>query len=170
MGETMNKQDILTLYKYNQWANAKILNAAANVTQEQFRAPGSFPHGGLRGTLVHALFAEWIWRKRWEGVSPTTRLKPDDFPTIESLCTRWAEEEEQLMDFVERVTDEQLNSTFTYASTKGEPFTNTLWHVMAHVVNHGTQHRAEAAALLTDLGHSPGDIDLIYFLREAELE
>jgi uncharacterized damage-inducible protein DinB len=29
----MNKQDITLLYKYNQWANAKILNAAANLTE-----------------------------------------------------------------------------------------------------------------------------------------
>ena len=160
----MNKQDILILYKYNQWANAKILNAAANVTQEQYLAPASFPHGGLRGTLVHALFAEWIWRKRWEGTSPTVRLKPEEFPTFESLCTRWAEEEKQLMDFVEGLTDERLNNTFNYMNTSGKPFTRILWQAMAHLVNHGTQHRTEAAAILTDLNHSPGDVDLIYFL------
>jgi uncharacterized damage-inducible protein DinB len=162
----MNKKDILILYKYNQWANARILNAAANVTQEQFLAPASFPHGGLRGTLVHALFAEWIWRKRWEGTSPTIRLKPDDFPTFKALQTRWLEEEKQLMDFVAQVTDEKLEDTFHYKNTSGKPFTKILWQAMAHLVNHGTQHRTEAAAILTDLGHSPGDIDLIYFLDE----
>jgi len=161
----MNKQDLLILYKYNQWANAKILNAAAKVSQEQYLAPASFPHGGLRGTLVHALFAEWIWRNRWEGMSPMHRLKAEDFPTFESLYARWLDEEKQLMDFAEGLTDENLNNTFSYTNTSGKPFTKILWQAMAHLVNHGTQHRTEAAAILTDFGHSPGDIDLIYFLE-----
>jgi uncharacterized damage-inducible protein DinB len=162
----MNKQDLLTFYNYNQWANARILNAVCNVTQEQFLAPASFPHGGLRGTLVHALFAEWIWRKRWEGVSPTHRMKLEDFPTFESLQTRWLEEERQLMDFANSVTDERLNNLFHYNNTAGQPFSRILWQAMAHVVNHGTQHRTEAAAILTDVGHSPGDLDFIYFLGD----
>lgn len=162
----MNKQDITLFFKYNQWANAKILGAASNVTNEQFIAGASFPHGGLRGTLVHTLFAEWIWRHRWEGTSPVVRLKPEDFPSFESLRARWADEEKLLMTFVDNVTDERLNSLFFYTNTQGAPFERILWQAMAHVVNHGTQHRSEAAALLTDLGHSPGDIDMIYFLSE----
>lgn len=164
----MNQPDILILYRYNQWANAKILDAASGVMQEQFLAPAAFPHGGLRSTLVHALSAEWIWRKRWEGVSPTSVLKPDEFPTLESLCERWQKEEKQLMDFVNRLDDETLNRVFHYTNTSGKPFSRILWQAMAHVVNHGTQHRTEAAALLTGYGHSPGDIDLIYFLSEPE--
>ncbi|HEX2993264.1 MAG TPA: DinB family protein [Anaerolineales bacterium] len=160
----MNKRDILTLYQYNQWANGKILKAAANATPDQYLASASFPHGGLRSTLVHVLSAEWIWRKRWEGSSPTSLFKPEEFPTFVSLCTRWTEEEKQLMDFVESLTDERLNGAIDYTNTSGKPFTRTLWHMMAHVVNHGTQHRAEAAAMLTELGYSPGDIDFIYFL------
>ena len=160
----MNKQDILVLYKYNQWANAKILQAAANVTEKQYLAPASFPHGGLQGTFVHTLFAEWLWRKRWEGISPAIRFRPEEFPTFESLCTRWAQEEKQLLDFVDGLSDERLNTTFNYTNTSGKPFTRILWQAMAHVVNHGTQHRTEAAAMLTELGHSPGDIDFIYFL------
>lgn len=164
----MNKQDMLTLYQYNQWANAKILSAAAGVTQEQFLAPASFPHGGLRSTLVHAMFAEWIWRMRWEGTSPAQRFRPGDFPTFDSLRRRWADEERQLMEFVDRLTDEKLGAAFSYTNTSGQPLTRVLWQAMAHVVNHGTQHRAEAAAMLTDFGHSPGDLDLIYFLMERE--
>jgi len=164
----MNKQDITLLYKYNQWSNKKILGAVSKVTPEQFLAPAAFPYGGLRSTLVHALFAEWIWRQRWEGNSPTVRLKPDDFPTFESLRVRWAEEETLLIAFVESLTDERLNSKFSYKSTDGTPHERMLWQAMAHVVNHGTQHRAEAAALLTDFGQSPGDIDMILYFIENQ--
>ncbi len=165
--ELMNQQDILLLYRYNQWANAKILNTAAQVTQEQYLAPTTFPHGSLCGTLVHAMFAEWIWRQRWTGTSPTFRLKAEDYPTVEALRARWSEEEEQLMDFVDRLTDERLEGAIHYMNTSGKAYTKILWQLMAHLVNHGTQHRSEAAAILTDLDHSPGDIDLITFLIET---
>lgn len=162
----MNKKDIQLWFDYNQWANARILNAASAVTNEQFLSSASFPYGGLRGTLTHTFSAQWIWRKRWEGDSPTSALKPEDFPTFESLKPRWAEEEEYLMKFVASCSEEKLNQVLQYKSLNGEPFENVLWQMMAHVVNHGTQHRSEAAAILTDLGHSPGDIDMILFLRE----
>ena len=160
----MNKQDILILYRYNQWANARILEQAEHAAPEQFIAGAPFPHGGLRGTLLHILAAEWIWRSRWEGTSPTRVLKPEEFPTFESVRARWQDEENQLMHFVEDTSDEELSSNFDYTNTSGKPFSRVLWQTMLHLVNHGTQHRAEAAAILTTLGRSPGDLDLIYFL------
>ena len=136
------------------------------MTQEQFLADATFPHGGLRGTLVHILFAQWIWRSRWEGNSPAYRLKPEEYPSFVSLHARWIPEEALLMTFVENVTDERLNQVVPYKNTKGVLHQQVLWKMMAHVVNHGTQHRSEAAALLTDFGCSPGDVDMIYFLDE----
>ena len=162
----MNKEDILMLYKYNQWSTAKILDSAAKVSEDEFLASAPFPHGGLRSTLVHALFAEWIWRNRWEGTSPTQRLKPEEFPTFDALRSRWAEEEKRLIAFVNNLTDDQLNQVISYKNTQGVPNERILWQMMAHLVNHGTQHKTEAAAILTSLGHSPGDIDMIGFLIE----
>jgi len=161
----MNKQDILVLYQYNAWSNARILEAASHITQEQFLAPAPFPHGSLRGTLVHALFGEWVWLQRWEGTAQNPGWKVEAFPTFESLRVRWADEEARLMKFAANVTDEGLYRKVHYISTEGEPHERLLWEAMAHLVNHGTQHKTEAAAILTGMGHSPGDIDLIVFLN-----
>jgi uncharacterized damage-inducible protein DinB len=164
----MNKQDIQLFYRYNRWANELILDTMANVGDQHFLTPASYPHGGLRGTLTHTLFAEWLWRRRWEGESPTSGMKPEDFPTIASLRARWDEEEQALKAFVGSLTDEKLNTKFQYKTTRGDAMENILWHAMAHLVNHGTQHRSEAAAMLTELGHSPGNIDFIIFLRDTK--
>lgn len=163
----MKKDEILTLYRYNAWANARILNATSKINHNQFLATASFSYGGLRGTLVHTLFAEWIWRRRWGGQSPTEWQTPEDFPTFESLRERWVTEEKSLLSFVESVDEEMLESTIRYHTMGGKPTQNTLWHLMIHLVNHGTQHRSEAAAMLTDFGHSPGDIDMIVYFRET---
>ncbi|MCC7117259.1 MAG: DinB family protein [Anaerolineales bacterium] len=164
----MNKQDVQFLFNYNQWANARILKPAAALTTEQFLAGANFPHGSLRDTLLHTLFANWIWLRRWQGEVPTEAPRAEDFPTFEALQTYWLAEEARLMEFVAACTDEQLNQIIRYTNTKGEAFEQTLWHLMAHLVNHGTQHRSEAAAILTDFNHSPGDLDLIVYLREIK--
>jgi uncharacterized damage-inducible protein DinB len=41
-----------------------------------------------------------------------------------------------------------------------------VWQMLVHVVNHGTQHRAEAAALLTAEGRSLGELDMINYAEE----
>lgn len=63
----MNKQDILTLFDYNYWASARLWKALLQVTPEQFTAKNTSSYGSLRGTLVHTLFAEMIWRRRIQG-------------------------------------------------------------------------------------------------------
>ena len=62
--------------------------------------------------------------------------------------------------------DEDLDRVVHYKTTTGKPSSDTLGPLLLHVVNHGTQHRSEVAAMLTELGHSPGDLDLLLYLRQ----
>ena len=164
----MNQSDILTLYNYNYWANARVLDAAANVTADQFTAPFNVSHGSLCGALVHILAAEIVWRLRCqEGISPAALPAENEFPTLATLRDRWAAEETAMRSFLATLTDERLAQTVQYRTTKGVRSENVLWHLLAHVVNHGTQFRAEAAVALTTYGQSPGDLDMLLFFRQG---
>ena len=159
----MNKRDIETLFRYTGWANARVLRQVAQVSPEQYTTPAAVPQGSLHGTLVHTLAAEVAWRRRWQGAQ--TASERSRFTHPRTLAERWEQEAQALAAFVASLTDEDLDHTVRYKTTKGAPMENMLWHLMAHVVNHGTQHRSEAAMLLTGYGHSPGDLDLIMFLQ-----
>lgn len=164
----MNKEYFSILYDYNYWANERILRAAEKVSDAGFIAPTSHSYGSLRGTLAHVLAAEWIWLSRWQGVSLTVLPGESDFPTLTSIRGRWREEEQKMRRFVASLGENDLPRVINYTNTKGKPYARPLWQMLAHVVNHGTQHRAEAAAILTDLGHSPGDLDMTVFLDERQ--
>ena len=164
----MDTATLITLYDYTCWATGCVLQATRLAGNEAFMAarPALY-YGSLRGTLTHILAAERIWRLRCqEGLSPTSLLDPQTFPTLEALATRWDEEQAAMRSYLTGLTNPDLTRKIEYRSTKGQPFQNTLWHLLVHVVNHGTQHRSEVAMILTELGQSPGDLDMIVYFRQ----
>jgi uncharacterized damage-inducible protein DinB len=163
----MHASDLRTLFDYNAWANARILRVTLAVTPEQFIAANTSSYGSLRGTLVHLLRSQMIWRRRLQGDSTSTGLPVKaDFPTPQALSEAWALEEPLMPTYLQGLSDTDVLAELDYQNTRGEPFRTVIWQILAHVVNHGTQHRAEAAAMLTDFQHSPGDLDLIVYFRE----
>ncbi len=163
----MDKNDILLLIDYNYWANAHILRAAAQVSTEELRAPFAVSFGSLRGTLVHILGTEVMWRMRChEGYGLPALPAEQEYPDLASIQQHWAAEETIMRGYIASLDDEGLKRVVQYKTTRGEPKENVLWQLLTHVVNHGTQFRSEAGVELTALGHSPGDIDLLYYLRE----
>jgi uncharacterized damage-inducible protein DinB len=157
-----------TLFDYNYWARDRVLAATLFVKPEDYARPNGFTYGSLRGILVHTLSGEWMWRMRWqEGVSPGGHLTEEEVPTLSSLAARWEAEETEMRRFLAELTDARLAEPLTYTRPAGDAYSQPLWQAMAHVANHSTHHRAEAAEALTMLGYSPGDIDMIRFFREG---
>lgn len=162
----MNLADLSTLYNYNYWANQRVLAAARGLSVEALTCPNDLSWGSIRNVLVHTMSAEWGWRIRCqEGRSPSTLLDPLEYPTVEALAACWDTEEDAMRGYLATLREEDLAQPLAYVTTTGRPFSSTLWHILVHVVNHGTQHRSEVAHALTQLGHSPGDLDMILYAR-----
>lgn len=162
----MRVHDLLTLYEYNYWANERILAAAAKISPEQWSAPSKFPFGSLHGTLLHTLDTEFGWRMRCQYNQSTPDLSAAEFPTLDAIKRRWDEEETAMRAYLAGMRDDELDGMVRYSTDSGEKRERVLWHCLQHVANHGTQHRSEAAALLSDYGSSPGDLDFTLFLIE----
>ena len=85
----MNLPDIFLLYEYHYWATRRILTASAQVSPEQFMVPALHSFGGLRGTLVHTLDAEYSWRMllQHNTLEAFREMKDEDFPSFDSLSS-----------------------------------------------------------------------------------
>lgn len=160
----MTPSAIRTLFQYNAWANARILDAAARLTPAQLLSSGGagWGWGSVRDTLTHTMGAQWIHLERWNGRSPRASLAAAEFSDVAALRARWDAIERDTQAFVAGLTDGRLDSVVEYTNLKGERWAYPLWQQMVHQVNHSTQHRSEVAVMLTQFGCSPGDLDLLY--------
>jgi uncharacterized damage-inducible protein DinB len=57
-----------------------------------------------------------------------------------------------------------------YTNTKGERFRNSIREIVYHIVNHGTYHRGNIAAMIRQLGYQGVSTDYIYYLRNTDKE
>jgi uncharacterized damage-inducible protein DinB len=76
---------------------------------------------------------------------------------LASLGAFSADEDARLLAYVGSLDDASLAEPLTLSDGASVP----RWLIVAHVVNHGTQHRSELARYLTDRGHSPGELHLL---------
>jgi uncharacterized damage-inducible protein DinB len=173
----MKIDEIKLLYDYNDWADARILAACARVSPRQYAAPTpcGTGRGGLRATMVHMLDSIWQSRITLQGyyqepladeaAYDATELHEDAFPTLAALQERWMTEQREMRACIDTLTEETLNGMIRYV-IPGVVREYVVWHFLLDFINHATQHRSEAAALLTGYGQSPGDWDLTLFLNE----
>jgi uncharacterized damage-inducible protein DinB len=161
----MKIQDILLLYEYNYWTNDLLLTHCEALTEVQFTEPHPYSFGSIQATMIHVLDAEWGWRLRMQNLPDAPELTTAELPTLAALRARWEQEKTDTYAWLHQLKDEDLDGVIRYPAGD-EIRERVLWHCLYHVVNHGTQHRSEVAALLTGYGHSPGDIDFTLFLRK----
>lgn len=173
----MKVEEIKLLYEFNDWADARILAACARVSPEQYAAPTTIGtgRGGLRATMVHLLDSAWQLRIALQGyyekpladeaAYDATELHEDAFPTLAALQARWLTEQREMWAYIDTLTEETLNGTIRYV-IPGAVREHVVWSLLLDTIIHATQHRSEAAVLLTGYGQSPGEFDFSMFLNE----
>jgi len=164
----MTLADIQTLVEFNHWAKARLISVVEMLSEEQFAKDLGSSHRSIHGTLVHIVGAEHTWLSRWTGQPVFRLIDPKDYPTIPAVREKWDEVEQGMNEFVSKLTDERLSSVLIYKTMEGKQFSNILWQMMQHLINHSTYHRGQVVTMLRQLGVKPIGTDLITFYREKQ--
>ncbi len=154
------------LFQYNQWADGRMVEACSALTNEQFTRDLGSSFRSVRDTLVHLYGAEWVWNERIEGRSPTSLVAGAGFPDLASVRAKLEEMDSYYIDYVTRLTRQDLERVIHYKSFAGEEFSNPLWQTLHQLTNHASYHRGQITTLLRQLGAKPVTTDLIAFYRE----
>lgn len=154
--------------EYNAWANRRLYDAAATVSDVQYRRSVGVFFGSLHGTLNHLLATDRIWMRRLtgEGEAPT-RLDAILFEQLSALRVAREAEDARIRAYVAGLSAAELDAEFDYATTSGKPQRQPRWEALVHLFNHQTHHRGHAHAALTSLGVvEPPVLDLLAMQRE----
>ncbi len=162
----MTPEDVRLLFDYNAWANQRSLDAAAQLSDQQFNKPlgSSFP--SVRDTLVHICAGEWVWFERCNGRTPSAFPDVSNIQNAPTLLEHWVPQAEQLLAFIQGLTQSDLDRVMEYKTFNFGVYKNPMWQSLQHLANHGTYHRGQVTTMLRQLGAKPILTDLMHFYRE----
>jgi uncharacterized damage-inducible protein DinB len=164
----MDASYLRLLIDYHYWARHRLLDAVTELTPQQYTHDLGSSFKSVRDTLVHLFSAEWAWHQRWLGTSPAKMRTPDEFPDLESLHKAWHEQEEQVRRFINALDDADIQRVYEFKMISGTPSSAVLWHMVTHLVNHGSYHRGQVTTMLRQLGAAPAKpMDMIAYYRES---
>jgi uncharacterized damage-inducible protein DinB len=155
--------------RYNAWANRRLYEAAAELSDADYRADRGAFFKSMHGTLNHLLTADRIWMHRFTGEGPSPeRLDMIQQERLADLRAAREAEDRRIVAYVDGLSEAQLAGTIRYRRVSTpEAFVQALEPALAHFFNHQTHHRGQAHTILCMLGHRGLELDLLYHQREV---
>ena len=164
----MLKPTFAAFARYNAWANRLIYDAAAELSDRDYRADRGAFFRSVHGTLNHLLVADRVWMQRFtgEGEAPS-RLDAILHDDLAGLRRAREAEDARIVAYVDGLDEAKLAGTISYRRVSTpEPFEQALAPALSHFFNHQTHHRGQVHALLTGLAGKAPEMDLLYFQRQ----
>jgi uncharacterized damage-inducible protein DinB len=154
------------MFQYNQWADRRLLDACAALSNEQFTRNLGSSFSSVRDTVVHLYGAEYVWNERIQGRSPAALVSGAGFPDLASIRAKLEEMDAYYIDFVSKMTQQDLDRVIRYKGFTGDEFSNPLWQSLHQLTNHASYHRGQVVTLVRQLGVKAVSTDLIMYYRE----
>src|SRR5262249_5878132 len=149
-----SNDSLTTLFSHNLWANLRLLERCAKLSNEQLDATISGTFGTIRDTLQHIVDAEQSYFSRISTGKSRPHREDEARLTMgqmaESLRTTGT-------GLIEWVTKVQPGDTVVI-DWDGSPRNVPKTIILTQVINHATEHRSQIMAIMTQLGVEPPDL------------
>ena len=156
------------LLRYKAWANEVLFAALAKVSEQELTAPQPIVFGSLLRTLNHTYSMDLVWQANLEGRPHGFKTRnPPTSPPLPELREAQKQIDAWYVAYAGKLSpaDEEQAVNFTFIG--GGPAALTRRGILLHVVNHGTYHRGNVAAMMYQIGAVPPSTDLPVFQRLA---
>jgi uncharacterized damage-inducible protein DinB len=160
----MNADAFRQFYEYHLTENRTMWDSyVMPLPQEQFTQKVGYSHGSVQNQIVHLMSVDDTWFSGLRGVEIPESLNPADFDDRKFIRAHWDTVEQNMRNYLAKLRDDML---FEKPFPEGEDEDLILWQVLLHVVNHGTDHRAQILRLLNDLGVKTTSQDYIFYVYD----
>jgi uncharacterized damage-inducible protein DinB len=158
----LNADAFRHFYDYHFTENRKLWDSyVTSLSLEHFTQPVSYSHGSVRDQIVHLMSAEEVWFSELRGVEPAEPFPPADFDDRNNIRVHWDTIEQGMRAYLAELQDDMLFSQPILEPEEDKAL--LVWQVLLHVVNHGTDHRAQLLRLLNDMGVETLYQDYIFY-------
>lgn len=156
----MNADAFRHFYGYHFWLNRRIWDEyVSQLTDAQFTQPLGYSHGSIRDQLLHLSECDNAWFGDLSGNGIPHEDDPTQSANREALAGFRDQVEQMVRGYLATLRDDMLMTR----PLQGEDAGLYLWQVLLHVVNHGTDHRAQILRQLNDLGVQTEWQDYIFY-------
>ena len=161
----MNADAFRHFYEYHFSQNRKIWERYVTpLPHEQFIQPAGYSHGSVRDQIIHLMSVDEVWFSELRGVEPSEPFPSATVDDRKLIRAHWDGVEQSMCEYLAELRDDML---FDQPIKEPEEDKDLIvWQVLLHVVNHGTDHRAQLLRLLNDLGVETAYQDYIFYVYE----
>src|SRR5437870_5231967 len=147
---------LLDPFRHNSWATRELLAFCRDLKPDQLGATSEGTYGTILATLQHLIGAEGRYRFRLSGIEVERSGEPEDTDDLDELS--------RMNDDNATYWDQLASSEFDpdrniHVVKPDETYDVTAGVLVAQVLNHGNEHRAQIYTILTTLGLEPPDLD-----------
>ena len=160
----MNAQAFREYFDYHFAENREIWDSyIVALPQEQFIQNIDYSIGSVRNHLIHLMNVDEAWFSGLRGVQEPEFLDATTTNNRDIIRAHGDRVENNVRDYLANLQDDML---FTNPLADEEDKDLVLWQVLLHIINHGTDHRAQVLRLLNDLGVKTAPQDYVFYLYD----